>query len=65
MHNQSEKMYMHVRTGEVDTLEGWSYQDEDGNWVDPIAAQERGDSTAPNSNKLVEVKRVNGEWVEA
>jgi hypothetical protein len=50
---QSEKMYMNIFTGEVDTRDGWWYEDEDGHT-----------SNAVDFGEVLEVELVDGQWVE-
>jgi hypothetical protein len=49
-----EKMYINLKTGSVDTRDGWNYQTENGQAVNAV---DRGE--------VVEVvKGISGEWVE-
>ncbi len=48
-----EAMYMNLKTGEVDTHDGWIY--EDGTGV----------HDAVKEGMVVEVEKINGEWIEA
>jgi len=50
-----EKFYMNIETGQVDTEDGWFYENEDGIEVNAVELGE-----------VVEVvKNDDGEWVEA
>lgn len=54
MNAAQEKMYMNIHTGSVDNHAGWDYEDEDGKIVNAV---DRGE--------VVEVKKIDGDWVEA
>ena len=49
----TQKIYMNMVTGAVDTKDGWMYTDEDGISRDPVA-----------DGAVVEVVKVDGNWVE-
>jgi hypothetical protein len=52
----SEKLYMNIKTGSVDTANGWNYTDENGANVDPVALGDK---------DLVEVVRDScGDYIE-
>lgn len=59
----SEKMYMNVHTGSVDTRDNWllSYTEEEleDRWLTAEEAWEEDEGT-----HLLEVTRINGEWIE-
>jgi hypothetical protein len=56
----SNKMYMHVNTGSVDTVEGWAYEDENGKYTGEDTVE-----ACLKSGDFVEVvKDEDGEWVE-
>lgn len=50
---KSEKMYMNISTGSVDSRDGWFYQNESGQTVNAV-----------DLGEVVEVEMVNGEWCE-
>lgn len=55
MSDLNEKMYMNVRTGSVDTIEGWNYFDDGDIYVCPL-----------DKGEIVEVKLdEDGGWIEA
>ena len=47
------KMYMNIETGSVDDYDNWIYEDEDGEIRNAV-----------DEGGVVEVVKVNGEWVE-
>lgn len=47
------KMYMNIATGSVDNYDGWFYENEDGETLNAV-----------DENKVVEVEKINGDWVE-
>lgn len=50
----SEKMYMNLITGSVDTRDDWFYQDESGRTVNAV-----------DLGEVVEVILVDGDWIVA
>ena len=48
------KTYMNTKTGEVDTHDGWDYQNEKGDTVNAV-----------DLGEVVEVVKDNGDWVLA
>jgi len=50
---KKEKMYMNPETGSIDNYDGWNYEDENGEIVNSVWLGE-----------VVEVERIDGEWVE-
>lgn len=53
MKENTEKTYMNIETGSVDTYDGWDYTTEDGEQVNAV-----------DLGEVVEVVKVDGQWVE-
>lgn len=49
----TEKTYMNIDTGTVDTYDGWDYENEDGKIVNAV-----------DLGEVVEVIKIDGVWVE-
>jgi hypothetical protein len=45
---------MHINTGSIDTLDNWLAEANENGW----------DFDAAYNESLVEIKKINGEWVE-